>query len=348
MDHILQILISLAIIFFLFSTLTSVVFEWYSYKTQKRGRFLYQALHRLLHDPLNQSYGASLYAHYSIDRLKKDRHSYPQYISSSMFADALIETIASQSEKTSFELKFKEGSFNLERVALKEDRIADTFQRFAAGVDAMGYSPFKSQLRAFQERSGNYPELKKTISAWYDDYMQRASGWYKTGTRRAIFCISLAVALIFNLDAIHLVKVLNYDEALRKKLVLAAENISDNKTVTNGIVPADSLHSNFPTKAQRDMAAKVLVHDSTDKQYMQRVDSLLTVVEDLSIPVGYHSNFAKEQLRPGFGFYWLAGILCTALALSFGAPFWFDVLIKVTNIRRSGSKPEEQVKQAAS
>jgi hypothetical protein len=73
-DHILQILISLTFIYFLFSTLTSVIFEWYAHKTQKRGRFLYEAIHKLINDAFNQSFGATLYSHYSIDLIHNIFH----------------------------------------------------------------------------------------------------------------------------------------------------------------------------------------------------------------------------------------------------------------------------------
>jgi hypothetical protein len=33
------------------------------------------------------------------------------------------------------------------------------------------------------------------------------------------------------------------------------------------------------------------------------------------------------------------GLLWTALALSLGAPFWFDVLSKIMNVRGAGEKP---------
>jgi len=39
--------------------------------------------------------------------------------------------------------------------------------------------------------------------------------------------------------------------------------------------------------------------------------------------------------------HWL-GWLFTAFAVSFGAPFWFDILNKLTNIRAAGSKPKKK------
>lgn len=37
---------------------------------------------------------------------------------------------------------------------------------------------------------------------------------------------------------------------------------------------------------------------------------------------------------------WLAGVLLTGFALSFGAPFWFDALSKLARLRISGRRPQ--------
>jgi hypothetical protein len=36
------------------------------------------------------------------------------------------------------------------------------------------------------------------------------------------------------------------------------------------------------------------------------------------------------------------GILLTAVMVLQGAPFWFDILRKIVNVRSSGAKPEEK------
>jgi len=35
----------------------------------------------------------------------------------------------------------------------------------------------------------------------------------------------------------------------------------------------------------------------------------------------------------------IGGLLVTAFALSFGAPFWFDLLNRLVNLRAAGKKP---------
>lgn len=332
-SKILEILIALGLFYFLFSTLVSLLFEWYSFKTQKRGRFLYETILKLLNDPVNKSYGASLYSHFSIDQLKKNRDSYPQYISSDMFADALIDIIGSQSETTKFENIFDpKGSTNLVDVKLIEDRIEDPYKRFKKGLDQMNYSPLKSHLRALYEKTENYIELKEKITKWFDDYMERVSGWYKTKTKRSLLIISLLVCLALNVDSITLIKKLNTDDKYRKDLVLIAEKkILENKINAKKIDSADIAKN------------------------IESIKSIITEIEDDALPIGYHFDTKKSkgtketektkeiketttEILQRY-MWWILGILISAFALSFGAPFWFEVMVKAINIRRAGIKP---------
>jgi hypothetical protein len=41
----------------------------------------------------------------------------------------------------------------------------------------------------------------------------------------------------------------------------------------------------------------------------------------------------------------LAGLLVTVFAIMMGAPFWFDVLNKISNMRGSGAKPPDSNKK---
>lgn len=319
LSKILEILIATALVYFLFSTLVSLLFEWYSYKTQKRGRFLYETIVKLLDDPVNKSYGASLYSQYSINRLKKSKDSYPQYISSSMFADALIDIIGSQSETVKFTNVFEsKKSMNLSKVIMEEKRFEDPFERFRHGVDQMKYSALKSQLRSFHEKTTNYTELKKMIMDWFDDYMARVSGWYKLKTKKALFYISLLVALTFNIDSITFIEKINSDDTLRKNLVTQAEN----KVMQEKL---------------RDSEVNPGTVQKIDEDYLKEAKSTITEIENDSLPIGYQDDMWGQSIS--YYLMWLCGILISSFALSFGAPFWFDVMVKAINIRRAGIKP---------
>lgn len=322
LSKILEILIATALVYFLFSTLVSLIFEWYSYKTQKRGRFLYETILKLLNDPVNKSYGATLYSQHSINQLKKNKDSYPQYISSSMFADALIDIIGSQSETVQFINEFdSKKSKNLIKVTMEEERFEEPYERFQQGVDKMKYSSLKSQLRSFHEKTKDYPELKKIIIEWFDDYMERVSGWYKVKTKKALFCISLLISLAFNVDSIGLIQKINKDDNFRKNLVELAEK----KKIENEINKVKT-------------ATKKTDIEINDK--IEKADSIVSEIENNNIPIGYNSDFEKLHWSTNYlTAMWILGILISSFALSFGAPFWFEVMVKAINIRRAGIKP---------
>ncbi len=64
-----------------------------------------------------------------------------------------------------------------------------------------------------------------------------------------------------------------------------------------------------------------------------------------TLPIGWSDRAAGPPLSPlsATGWVWgsrVVGWLLTALAVSLGAPFWFDLLNKLVNIRHGMSKPE--------
>jgi hypothetical protein len=65
------------------------------------------------------------------------------------------------------------------------------------------------------------------------------------------------------------------------------------------------------------------------------------------LPIGWHFDStapASSAPKTAWARIWgglttVAGWLLTGLALSLGAPFWFDLLSKFINIRGAGEKP---------
>jgi len=58
------------------------------------------------------------------------------------------------------------------------------------------------------------------------------------------------------------------------------------------------------------------------------------------LPIGWNA-----QTRPSTFWGWLGGVagwLAMAVGVSFGAPFWFDALGRIVNLRLSGPKPGER------
>ena len=63
----------------------------------------------------------------------------------------------------------------------------------------------------------------------------------------------------------------------------------------------------------------------------------------ISIPLGWDRTQSKYGRTHKFEV--VCGILLTALAASLGAPFWFDTLNRIMNIRAAGIVPGSQKKK---
>jgi hypothetical protein len=87
-------------------------------------------------------------------------------------------------------------------------------------------------------------------------------------------------------------------------------------------------------------------------------DQLATKLGELEtkirpLPIGWPDQDMKNRLRSAHGcsaaFLYLMkilGLLMSALAVSLGAPFWFDTLSKFMNVRGAGAKPDPVKKTA--
>lgn len=400
-NNILDLLISLTLIYALLSILVSILLEWWNHYRKSRGKLLRSSIVRLLNDNLNYDYGDLLYNHYLISGLKSDSRP-PQYISSSMFAEALIDTVASQVMHCR-DVKLTgitDGGKQYEMAGSPPP--ADVFSRYKAALASMKASPLRDVLQSFLDKSDdNYDKLKLMIETWYNDYMDRVGGWYKTKQRGKLLVFGFAVALGLNVDSIHLIKAISMDDRLRSNLISTAENVAEHYSSTADSLRDDPQHQlrmfdqavNDSTKRDTTAAGKDTVHrkieliidvnkykqvlnlnDSISKVYMARADSVLGIAASLDLPIGWtrssaplswwqclcdkpasctckdskskgivaYNNHRDRCVSPGAVALYLLGIFITTIALSFGAPFWFQVLVKLVNIRRSGKKPSNQ------
>ena len=69
---------------------------------------------------------------------------------------------------------------------------------------------------------------------------------------------------------------------------------------------------------------------------------------EAAIPLGWtRSEFSADKEWYEWVLHWffkLIGMTLTVLAIMMGAPFWFDILNKVANVRGTGKKPDEKGK----
>jgi hypothetical protein len=180
-------------------------------------------------------------------------------------------------------------------------------------------SSIRRVLTSYLDKAdGNVDRFRESVESWYDLTMDRVSGWYKRRTQVALILIATIATLLTNADSFQIGKALWNDDAVRASVVAQAQ-----RSVEQG-------------QGQPDVGTGV--SESAETLSEQVAD-----VSALELPLGWSTDpddprwFDDWQGAVGKAL----GLLATILALTLGAPFWFDVLGRVSRIRTTG-KPERE------
>jgi hypothetical protein len=195
------------------------------------------------------------------------------------------------------------------------------FPEVKAAIEALPPSNIKSALQAsLMTAQGDFNRFRDSVTTWFDDSMDRLSGSYTRHLKVISMLVGCAVAVILNADTFAAGHALWFDSGLRAQVAQVAATAA----VKEGRQPS----TDVVTDAYRE------------------------TVETLSpLPVGWPIRDWPGRSRPvswvwgswiWFGIAKFGGWLATGLALSLGAPFWFDLLSKFVNLRGAGVKPSRQ------
>ena len=198
------------------------------------------------------------------------------------------------------------------------DDSRDVLRRARGYVEELGErSPVRRVLISFLDKAdGNVDRFRESLESWYDLTMNRVSGWYKRRTQLALIVIATIVTLLANADSLQIGKALWNDDAVRASVVAQAERAVDQGN------------------AEPDVGGGV-------SESAETLSDQVADVSALELPLGWSTDpddprwFDDWQGAVGK----VLGLLATVLALTLGAPFWFDLLSRVSRIRTSG-KPE--------
>lgn len=143
-------------------------------------------------------------------------------------------------------------------------------------------------------------QYRTEIEHWFDTTMSRVSGWYKRKTQIIICVLSFVVAVGLNVNTVSIADRLINDAGLRAALVQSATN--------------------------------------TAAKPGETVSKVAGQIQGLGLPIGWNKK-PGDPARVSLSGHWgraIGGWLITFLALSLGAPFWFDALGKIAGLRATG------------
>lgn len=352
----LDFLIALVYTIAIGSVCLSWTYELLVYYFKYRAKYLKQLIDDVLDDrKLNLNFSELFYAHPQIDLTKRTYRHLPAYISSKNFSETLIAIIVRTYE--SMDEKFiPDGKGGL---ILRKPQVAtDIAGRFKDAVAKMNYSDLQILLTNFIDSAdGDKDKLILHISNWFDEYMNRSSGWYKVKTQKRMFWLALVLCIGMNVDFFKISGVLFHDKELSKSIAdYAATHYEQQRdsfiktihtitptcdTVNNAdtvksIPPTDNLQEQY----HKDSITAALQYDLL-KNNMKLIDSLYKG----NAPIGWAADGVyklKDLSSDKIDWFWkIVGWLISAAVLAIGAPFWFDLLSKLVNLRKTGIKPAE-------
>lgn len=298
----LQVVMGIVFVLLLLSLLATIVMELLASLLKLRGKNLEKALRNMLSEV---DTGGEIFEKFKNNALfrqlsyKFSKGTNPSYLSDDSFQSILFDVV----------LKGEE--INLDNLKTKIEELPnEDLKKVLRQLLNDAQVKAEDKLEAF----------RKEVKTWYNDIMDRASGWYKRNTQKLLIVVGLAIAVIFNADTLAIYERLESDPAALQQVVALAEDF-------------------VTTHDERTMA-------QIDPEFQASYDQLKTLVNNqvasVKSPLGLGwKNVEMNLTTPYDWVIKILGWIVTALAISLGAPFWFDLLRKIVNLRGSGNKPGE-------
>ena len=208
-----------------------------------------------------------------------------------------------------------------------------------------------------QQVSHDVNQFRQEVEVWFDRSMDRASGVYKRNAKGVAILIGLVLAGVTNSDSFFIVNRLSNDENLRKVITDRASQVNLTKDPSAPVTNQNLLELKQETdKALNDLSLPVgWKPENLTKQFECELPNATkspngnqagtAACNEVFFPAkeGTFNVPAVFQLiaaKPIDLLKLLIGWIVSGLAIAMGAPFWFDLLGKIMNVRNSGSKPQ--------
>lgn len=330
MSAALDVAVGMAFLYLLLALMVTTLQELIASLLRLRAKHLYRAITDML-EAGDRGLALKVYRHTLVRNLTQSPPSLergapswlgsglPSYIPSRTFAIVLLDVLRHEkglSEAVGASRVLGQADQYVD--ALPDGKLRQALQLLVGDAQALGDS-VESRARVVSER----------IETWFNERMARASGWYKRSAQVWSLVIAAVVTLIANADSIHVVQRLWSDSDLRSAVAATAQAYDGAHARE-----VDGQPSVEPAELQRHFA-----------EQMRRLESG-------GLPIGWAWESSgpcarRDASQPGkpcwdasIGNYLtlLVGWIVSALAVSLGAAFWFDVLSKALQLRGSGPR----------
>jgi hypothetical protein len=232
--------------------------------------------------------------------------SLPAYISSRSFADAVIDLVVPDAH----------GQTTMDAIQTSIDKLPQTI-------------PFRTSLEALvKNANGDATKFRTSVEQWYDDHMDRVSGWYKRRTAWITLAVGAIVIVLLNLNALTIGRTLYTENAVSAAVSTVAAKDSNCTNVNQACLA--KLDGDLSAAASSGLpvgwgTVRACSEQGAPCGWWER--------RGILSPYGSDASQAAQVLLV------LLGFLIMIVALLPGAQFWFGLLSKLGTLRSTGPKP---------
>ncbi|MDO8587657.1 MAG: hypothetical protein Q7T82_11530 [Armatimonadota bacterium] len=350
---VLETAIGLVFIYLVLSIIGTALVEACSAVTNCRGTNLKKWIEKMLGEK-NAKVFYDLPLIVGLRKQSPHEHlTYPSYIPEKTFAEALTYILAGRQYTNDL----------------------NVVSQGAQGLDGTGIGDVVSFL--VQKANGNFEVFQSELAKWFTDCQDRVTGWFKVSSVKILIVSGFVIAVVCNVDTMQIANTLYKQTELRQGIaaasgkadsLIAPDELKElekaglvgwgedgflaywKQKSTGGTKPAptgqaageaNAKPSDKPkgkAVAQPSGAKPGKVHDKPSSGFAGNA-----VGEKVGKGDKPDSGLKVGARVGGMIIAKIIGCLLTALAMSLGAPYWFEVLNKMNEtIRATGPKPAAQ------
>lgn len=186
----IDVVVSLVLVYLLTALICSAVREFVASALQLRQKALARAIRALCgenDDPcVTNNLAGRILNHPAIRKLRMPGKAGPSYLSARLFAGALLAELTALAETS----------------GVARPRIADL-------VAAAPNQDLQRTLGLFAQETGlDRSAFRQRIEDWYDDAMDRVTGWYRRRSQAWILIFAAFVAVVLNIDTLEIARII--------------------------------------------------------------------------------------------------------------------------------------------
>ncbi|MCK9201133.1 MAG: hypothetical protein M0P59_10085 [Gallionella sp.] len=322
----LDVMIGIVTVYLIFALACTAIVEAISSWLSVRSSNLEVALGEFLHGSVDdgKEFTGAFFAHPVVQSLSKGKDGRPSYIPPEIIGQVVTSLICA-----------KEGASSIKQAIAN---LPGTIQnnRIKGVLDAL-QSEAQEDMTAF----------RKLIEYHYDAAMDRASGWYKKKAQTYSLIVSTILVLFANVDTIQLANSLSANPDARAKMIeiaqleLNAAKEAEAQVTQENEAAQKSSNDPMPDTTTETTVSKTDPITEAKDRSENAAKKLAKANADLS-SAGIQLGWSARPSGIGDWTSKISGLLISILAISLGAPFWFDMLNRVMQIRAAGVSPREK------